>query len=64
MLTKYPENKEVRGIMKLKERKTDKENGYKLTYEGPIIEGRSEHQTLLEWLRREAEWRTARNGTK
>lgn len=64
MLTKYPENKEVRGIMKLKERKTDKENGYKLTYEGPIIEGHSEHQTLIEWLRREAEWRTARSGTK
>lgn len=33
MLTRYPENKEVRGIMKLVNRVEDKKNGYKLTYE-------------------------------
>lgn len=31
MLTRYPENKEVRGIMKLVNRVEDKKNGYKLT---------------------------------
>lgn len=32
MITKYPENKEVRGIMKLCSRAVDKQQGYKLTY--------------------------------
>lgn len=64
MLTKYPENKEVRGLMKLTDRKADKVNGYKLTYEGPIVDGRSEEDTLKEWLRRENEWRAARSATK
>ena len=64
MLTKYPENKEVRGIMKMTERKKDKEHGFKLTYEAPIIEGRSEKATLTEWLRREKEWQAKRNATK
>lgn len=64
MLTKYPENKEVRGIMKMTERKKDKEYGFKLTYEAPIIEGRSEKATLTEWLRREKEWQAKRNATK
>ena len=36
MLTKYPENKEVRGIMKLVNRQADKNNGFKLTYEAEI----------------------------
>lgn len=64
MLTKYPENKEVRGLMKLVERKTDKVNGYKLTYEGPIVDGRSESDTLKEWIGRENKWRAARAATK
>ena len=64
MLTRYPENKEVRGILKLAERKTDKINGFKLTYEGPIVDGRSEKDTLKDWLRREDQWRAARNATK
>lgn len=64
MLTKYPENKEVRGIMKMTERKKDKEHGFKLTYEAPIIEGRSEKATLTEWLRREKEWQAKRSATK
>ena len=53
MLTRYPENKEVRGIMKLVNRIEDKKNGYKLTYEAELVEGRTEQQTLQEWLRRE-----------
>lgn len=46
MLTRYPENKEVRGIMKLVNRVEDKKNGYKLTYEAELVEGRTEQQTL------------------
>ena len=60
MLTKYPENKEVRGIMKLVNRAEDKKNGYKLTYEAELIEGRSEQETLIEWLRREKQWKMNR----
>lgn len=60
MLTRYPENKEVRGIMKLVNRAEDKQNGYKLTYEAELVEGRSEQQTLIEWLRREKQWQTNR----
>lgn len=61
MLTKYPENKEVRGIMKLVNRVQDKQNGYKLTYEAKLKE-RTEQQTLEEWLRREEQWQ--KNRTK
>lgn len=65
MLTKYPENKEVRGIMKLVNRQDDKQNGYKLTYEAEIVANRSEQQTLEEWLRREKQWQNSRaNATK
>lgn len=60
MLTKYPENKEVRGIMKLVNRAEDKQNGYKLTYEADLVEGRTEQQTLTEWLRRERLWQKNR----
>lgn len=60
MLTKYPENKEVRGIMRLVNRIEDKYNGYKLTYETELIEGRNEHCTMIEWLRREVKWQENR----
>ena len=60
MLTKYAENKEVRGIMKLVNRQEDKTNGYKLTYEADLIEGRDEKATLSEWLRREKKWQESR----
>lgn len=64
MLTKYPENKEVRGIMKLVNRMEDKENGYKLTYEAELTMGRTEQQILAEWLRREKEWQKNRTASK
>ncbi len=60
MLTRYPENKEVRGIMKLISRTVDKQNGYKLTYEAELVEGRTEQQTLAEWLRKERQWQKNR----
>ena len=47
MLTKYPENKEVRGIMKLVNRQKDKNNGFKLTYEAELAY-RTEQETLEE----------------
>lgn len=64
MLTKHPENKEVRGIMKLVNRQEDKQNGYKLTYEADLIEGRSESETLKQWLRRERQWQENRKTMK
>ena len=60
MLTRFPENKEVRGIMKLVNRVNDKQNGYKLTYEADIIDGRTEQSTLAEWLRKEKAWQKSR----
>lgn len=59
MLTKYPENKEVRGIMKLVNRQKDKNNGFKLTYEAELTD-RTEQETLKEWLRRERQWQKSR----
>ena len=60
MLTRYAENKEVRGIMKLVNRQTDAHNGYKLTYEAELVSGRTEKQTLAEWLGREQKWQEKR----
>ncbi len=60
MLTKYAENKEVRGIMKLVNRQTDAQNGYKLTYEADLVRDRDEKATLAEWLRRERKWQESR----
>ena len=60
MLTRYAENKEVRGIMKLVNRQKDAQNGYKLTYEADIIKGRDEKATLKEWLRKEQRWQAKR----
>lgn len=60
MLTKYPENKEVRGIMKLINRQSDKEHGFKLTYEADLVENRTDREALRDWLRREAKWQENR----
>ena len=60
MLTKHPENKEVRGIMKMVNRQKDPQNGYKLTYEAELNDTRTEADTLKEWLRREIQWQKNR----
>lgn len=60
MLTKYPENKEVRGIMKLVNRQTDKEHGYKLTYEADLVQNRTDREAFKEWYRREKKWQESR----
>ena len=58
-MTKYPEAKEMRGIMKLERREPDSKFGYKLFY-GSELKDRSEIQTLAEWLRREQKWQAER----
>ena len=58
-MTKYPESKEMRGIMKLEERKKDDKFGYRLVYTSDFKD-RTEQQTLVEWLRKEKRWQTLR----
>ncbi len=62
-MTKYPEAKEMRGIMKLTKREKDPKFGYRLTYVSDLKD-RTEKQTLVEWLRREKKWKTERAKSK
>lgn len=62
-MTKYPEAKEMRGIMKLEKRDKDPKFGYRLTYISELKD-RTEQETLAEWLRREEKWRTERQKSK
>lgn len=62
-MTKYPEAKEMRGIMKLTKRIPDSKMGFRLTYESEL-EDRTEEQTLAEWLRREEKWQKERAKAK
>ena len=58
-MTKYPEAKEMRGIMKLIERKKDPKFGFRLTYKSELKD-RTEQETLCEWLEREIKWQIQR----
>lgn len=62
-MTKYPEAKEMRGVMKLTKKVPDKKYGFKLTYESGLKD-RNERQTLEEWLLKEERWQTERQKTK
>lgn len=62
-MTKYPEAKEMRGIMKLTKKIPDQKMGFRLTYESELKD-RTEKQTLQEWLRREEKWRKERAKAK
>jgi hypothetical protein len=62
-MTRHPEAKEMRGVMKLARRVPDKKMGFKLTYEAELTE-RTEKETLREWLRREEQWQKQRAKTK
>jgi len=62
-MTKYPEAKEMRGVMKLTKKVPDKKYGFKLTYESDLKD-RNERQTLEEWLLKEERWQTERQKTK
>ena len=58
-LTKHPESKEYRGIMKLRTRKPDPHHGYRLIYAGPILE--QDWPALLHiWLEDERRWQQKR----
>jgi len=62
-MTRYPEAKEMRGIMELKVKNPDPKAGFKLTYASELME-RTEGQTLKEWLGREERWQRQRAKTK
>lgn len=62
-MTKYPESKEMRGLMELTKKVTDKKMGWRLTYESPLYD-RTNDETLDEWLRREERWQKQREKTK
>lgn len=59
MLTKYPESKEMRGLMKLVDKKKDDKNGYKLKYRTDLKE-RTKEETLREWIEKEERWKSVR----
>lgn len=62
-MTKYPEAKEMRGVMKLTKRVPDPKMGFRLTYESELKD-RTEKETLAEWLRRENKWQKERAKAK
>lgn len=62
-MTKYPEAKEMRGVMKLTKKVPDSKMGFRLTYESELKD-RNEQQTLAEWLAKETKWKTERQKTK
>lgn len=55
MITKYPESKEMRGIMKLVGKESDARMGFKLTY-GCDIEEKEYDQVIAEFLQKERKW--------
>lgn len=59
MLTKYPESKEMRGLMKLVDKQKDDKNGYKLKYRTDI-QDRTREETLREWIEKEERWQSVR----
>ena len=62
-MTKYPESKEMRGLMELTKKVPDKKMGWRLTYESPLYD-RTNDETLDEWLGREERWQKQREKTK
>ena len=62
-MTKYPEAKEMRGLMELTKKVPDKKMGYRITYESPLYD-RNAKQALNEWLGREERWQKQREKTK
>ena len=62
-MTKYPESKEMRGLMELTKKVPDKKMGWRLTYESPLYD-RTNEETLDEWLRWEERWQKQREKTK
>lgn len=63
MLTKYPESKEMRGLMKLVGKQPEGKNGFKLKYRCDI-QDKTKQEVLREWLQKEARWKKARESSK
>lgn len=63
MITKYPESKEMRGLMKLVKKIPEGKNGFKLTYRCDF-ENRTKGETLKQWLTKEERWRKQRESSK
>ena len=59
MITKYPESKEMRGIMKLFRREEVKPCGYMLRYRTDLHD-KSLEEILAEWLQKEKKWQEQR----
>lgn len=59
MITKYPESKEMRGLMKLQSKEHDKRMGWKLTY-GCDIQDKTYRQVMAEFLQKEEQWQKKR----
>ncbi len=56
MMTPHPESKPNRGLMKLAERRKEKDGTYRLLYEAPI-EGHTPAEVLAAWLDKEEQWK-------
>lgn len=63
MFTKYPESKEMRGLMKLVEKSAEPRTGYKLKYRCDF-QDRTKGETLKEWLTKENHWKKQRAVSK
>lgn len=59
MITKYPESKEMRGIMKLFRREEVKPCGYMLRYRTDLTD-KSLQEILSEWIQKEKKWQEQR----
>ena len=59
MITKYPESKEMRGIMKLFRREEANPVGYMLRYRTDLHD-KSLDEVLAEWLQKERKWQSQR----
>ncbi|MBQ9041432.1 MAG: hypothetical protein IJ111_01290 [Eggerthellaceae bacterium] len=60
MITKYPESKEMRGLMKLTAKEEDGRMGWKLSYEC-AMQDKTYAQCLHEFVDKEEKWLKARN---
>jgi hypothetical protein len=61
-LSRHPEAKLYRGVMKLKSRKPDPVHGFRLLYEGNIVD-RTPEETLALWLQQEQRRQAARSSS-
>lgn len=63
MITKYPESKEMRGLMKMVSKAPEGRTGFKLKYRCDL-QDRTEGETLREWVLKESRWQKQRAASK